>query len=154
MLQGDLFAGLTAADLEKLEQASTRVKVARGTRIFNLGEEATSLLLIIDGVVGLTLPIVVHGESHEVTLDEKSAGSFIAWSALVPPHKLTLSAVAGADVTLARFDGADMRRLMEDDVDLRCRILANLAHLIGSRVATLEALLIRNIQRQVSDRSE
>jgi len=151
-LNGELFLDLDPDELRRLAAVAETVKIPSGTRIFNLGEEATSLLFISEGTVGLTLPIVVHGAGHEVTLDEKTTGSVIAWSALVAPHRLTMGAVAKSDVTLVRFERGALDKLFAAERELHRKVIVNLSRVIAGRVAILEALVIRDLQRQVAER--
>lgn len=148
----ELFRGLDGAALAKLEAIAARQRFGAGTRMFNLGEEATRMLLIAAGTVHLTLPLTVRKSAHEVTIDEKGPGSVLAWSALVPPQKLTLGAVAATDVTVVGFERRALEDVFRNDRRIQLVVSTNLNQVIAGRVAVLEAQLIRELQRWVADR--
>jgi CRP-like cAMP-binding protein len=150
--QSEVFAGLEPAEIAEIEQIAQRQPFKAGSRIFNLGEEATRMLLVESGTVRLALPLVVRGSAQEVTIDEKSNGAVIAWSALVPPHKLTLSGLAATDVLLLAVDRRELDEIFRASRRVQAVVLANLNRVIASRVGMLEALLIRELQRWVAER--
>ena len=147
-----LFAGLDEGILAELAEQAKPVSLQAGQRIFNLGEEARTVLLIVSGTVALKLPLVLRGESKDVTIDEKGEGAALAWSALVPPNKFTLSATAQTDVELLGIEREALGALFEREPRAHAQVMSNLSQVIGSRVAMLEALLIRDLQRWVTEK--
>ena len=71
-----------------------------GGRQDKLGDEAAVLFVVRSGAVELTMPLSVRGADHEldVVVGEASQGETVAWSALIEPHRCTMSARAGSDV--------------------------------------------------------
>lgn len=151
-IAGPLFAGLDPEELGALRELARVMSIPRGQTLFRLGEEATTLWLIRSGTVELTLPLQLGEEVKDVVLDEKTAGTTLAWSALVPPHKLTLGARAASDVALIGFERTALHRLFDARRELHLKMTANLNAVIANRVSLLEALLIRNLQRWVDDK--
>ena len=148
-----LFSGLDEEQLGALQQIATRQTAPAGSTIFMLGEEATSLYLLAEGLVALTLPLAIRGQAADITLEEKGRGQVIAWSALVAPHKLTLSARARETTTLIALGREDLQSLFLQQPRLHAATMDRLCQVIGSRVALLEALVIRDLQRAVAERT-
>ncbi|MCC6746982.1 MAG: cyclic nucleotide-binding domain-containing protein [Deltaproteobacteria bacterium] len=146
-----LFAGLELSHLTEIERLGRTLTYRPGDAVFFLGEPATSLLLIESGQVALRLPIVARGDPTEITLEEKGPGEVLAWSSLVPPHRLTLNAQAVTDVTLVAIDRAALEEVFKDRPSLHLVTVSNLCRVIGSRVARLEAMLIRELNRRMAD---
>lgn len=145
----ELFAGLKDDELALVGSVARSARVPAGTRVFGLGEAAQSVLLVQSGTVALTLPVVLRGETRDVTLEEKSDGAVLAWSALVPPYKLTLGATARTETVLVQLERTALERLFAERPALQARISMNLNTVIAGRFAILEALVIRDLQRRV-----
>lgn len=147
-----LLAGLEHA-LPRIQPLASLRRYPAGTTILVMGEEVTSIFLVAQGTIALTLPIAIRGKSADVTIEEKEPGAVLAWSALVPPHKLTLSARAASDATLIGLPREGLQGLFADDRELKAQLMGNLCGVIGSRVSLLEALLMRDLQRWVAERA-
>lgn len=146
-LTGSLWEGLSDEQRALLLPIAEPQSAPAGTRIFNLGETASRLLQIRSGTVALTLPLVIRSASHEVTIDDKEAGAILCWSALVPPHKLSLSGVATSQVELLSFPRDPLAELLAERADIERLLMRNLSRVIAGRVALLEAVLARHLQR-------
>ena len=96
MTQPELLQGLPVEAAERIMAMGTTVNLPSGTVLFRLGEPADRLFIVTRGRISLTLPIQVLGREENVLIEERGPGQAISWSALVPPHRLTLTATAGA----------------------------------------------------------
>ncbi|MCB9558296.1 MAG: cyclic nucleotide-binding domain-containing protein [Deltaproteobacteria bacterium] len=151
--ESPLFTRLASDDLQPLLEACQVRRVSAGTTLFVMGEPAHTLYIVAEGRVSLTLPLAIRGRSADVTIDEKQVGATIAWSALVPPHKLTLSAKAATDATLVCVERQTIEQIFAAHPQLRAAVMTNLCEVIGSRVSLLEALLMRDLQRWAANQS-
>lgn len=148
----ELFGGLSEAQRLAVAQMSVERRVPAGEVLFRLGEPAESLYVIRRGRVDLTFPLQVLGESKEVRFQSLEAGRTLAWSALVPPHRLTMTARATTDVELLVLGGARLRALLAEQPALGHAVMSNLAGVVGARFHELLALWVREIQRSVAVR--
>ena len=147
-----LFSGLDNAHRDLVCKVAEARTLLAGAPIFLLGQEASEVLVIADGGVALQLPVAIRGKGADITIEEKGPGDVIAWSALVAPHKLTLSARTLARSTLVALRRDDLHALFHEHPVIHQKTIENLCHVIGSRVALLEALLMRDLQRWVVER--
>lgn len=148
---GELCAGLTAKQTDAIDATGTAIEVEAGKRIFVLCQEAAHLYLIERGRLALSLPLAVRGETRDVTVQECEPGALVGWSALVAPHRYTLSAHAVDAARLVRYAKADLERVFAADPHLAARVMANLAGVIGERLTQLQAMLVRDLQRRISE---
>lgn len=147
-----IFAGLEPEEVEILEDVALLRQYLAGESIFRIGDSARTLLVVAAGTVGLTIPVPIKDRVDDVTLEEKEPGSVIAWSALVPPHRFTLSAVAKTDVELHCFDRVALEEIFTNRLRIQSIVVSNLNRVIASRVALLEALVARDVRRFVSEK--
>lgn len=144
-----LTAGLDDAMLDALSDIGVMHHFAKGSPIFALGEPANHIYVVVEGSLALALPVKINGQLKDIAIDEKGPGAAVAWSALVEPHRFTLSGRAATDVTLVQLGRAAVHDLLQRRPDAACLFMRNLCQVVGSRVMTLEALLMRDMQRWV-----
>lgn len=146
-----LFAGLTAEQRAPFAPLARPSRAARGQRLFSMGEPAGVLYVVADGVVELTMPLAVSGGEHEVVVGVARAGETVAWSALIEPHRYTMSARAGTDVELVGFARADLQEALRGHPETGLRVLENLAQVVGRRLQVVQVLWTRALQRSVNE---
>ena len=131
----------------------SRQRVASGAAIFKLGGPADSLFVVERGRVALTLPLQVCGREEDVLIEERAAGETVGWSALIPPHRFTLNAIAqvDSDVLVIRSDALLTHLRAHPDVGFT--IARNVAEIVGQRLQVFQAMWLRQIQRVVELRT-
>ncbi len=150
LANSDLLAGLSTGQIEKFAGIGRDRAVKAGEAIFKLGSVTDQLFLVLSGRVDLTLPLVVMGEPKDVRIQSIETGRAIAWSALVPPHRLTMGAKAATDCELAAFSRGELAALFQSDPSLGLVVMTNLAAVVGARLLETQALWVREVQRNVS----
>ncbi|HEY3355047.1 MAG TPA: cyclic nucleotide-binding domain-containing protein [Polyangia bacterium] len=148
----ELTRGLSAAHAEALLGLGERVAVASGAPLFALGADADRLYLVERGRIALTLPITVRGADQDIFVEEKAAGETVGWSALVPPHRFTLSARAIAEAELLALPRAPLLALLAAEPALGFAVMSNMAAVIGRRLLKLQTMWVREVQRVVDAR--
>lgn len=148
--EAELFEGLDGAQRRILAPLARDRALREGEEAFRAGERADAFYVVREGRVDLTFAIRVNGEERAARLQGIGAGRILAWSALVPPHLLTLGARATTPAQLVAFDGLATLRLLEDRPDLGRVVLGNLARVVAGRFQELLALYLREVQRGVA----
>lgn len=148
--QAELFAGLTDGQCRSVAPLARERQAVAGSVLFRFGDEASEFYLIRQGKVELTFPLQVMGETKDVRLQVLEAGRTLAWSALVPPHRLTMSARAATEVALLAFDRQETRALLQEQPAIGYVVMSNLASVVAARLAEHRALWVREVQRNVS----
>ena len=144
-LQGSqLFQGLSDEQLQLFSAICEDVPVEKGTRIFEEGEHARFVYVVERGRVALTMRLDRPDGSvtHPTTVASLGPGEAFAWSAIVDPTVLTLSAQAVEDSNLVRIDGEKLREMLNSRRDVGYLVMVNVAKLLGGRLAqTREAFV-------------
>ena len=152
LLTCKLFSGLREEELQAIQAIAHSRRFSASKQIFELGEPASTLFIIESGQVALSLPLKIREVTRAVTIEQNEAGEVIAWSALVPPHKLTLSAVAVTDVSLLGLERTDLTELFQRQPRIHGVVASNLCAVIADRLSMFKALLLRDLQRWVAER--
>lgn len=148
--EAEVFAGLSPEQLRPLAALARERRAAAGEVLFRLGEQADECYVIVTGRVELTFPLLVMGETKEARFQSLEAGRLLAWSALVPPHRLTMSARAATDVELLALERGRLTELFREQPAIGHVVMANLARVVAARLHELLALWVREVQRNVA----
>ncbi len=146
----ELFAGLSEQQRRAVAALARERTAAAGETLFRLGESAEALFVIRRGRVDLTFPLQVMGETREVRFQSLEAGRTLAWSALIPPHRLTMSASATTDVEMLVLERRQLLALLGEQPLIGQAVMSNLAGVVAARFHELLALWVREVQRNVS----
>lgn len=134
----ELFLGLDDEQLERIAALpSCQIRCISADEVINKeGELATELYVLDEGKVYLTMSVPAVGEDQmtEVVVDSVTKGDVFGWSALVTPHRLTLSQVACEPSVVLAINGAELRLLLDEDHDAGYEVMSNLARIVGARL--------------------
>ena len=145
----ELFRGLTEEQCRAVASMASERQAAPGETLFQLGGRAEELFVIRRGRVDLSFPLQVLGEQRDVRFQSLEAGRALGWSALVPPHQLTMSARATTEVDLLVVRGAQLLGLLSAQPAIGQVVMANVAGVVAARFHELQALWVRELQRKV-----
>lgn len=146
----ELFAGFSDSQRLVVAALARERRAAAGETLFRMGDQAEAFYVIVRGRVELVFPLTVMGETREVRFRSLEAGGTLAWSALVPPHRLTMSARAGTDVELLAFERAATLEALRAQPTIGHLVMSNLAGVVAIRFHEMLALWVREVQRNVS----
>lgn len=146
-----IFGELRDAEAEQLLAVARPRQCHKGEFLFLLGDHADRLYVVLNGKMELTFPLSFDGVVRDVPVESKTPGSALGWSALVKPHRFTLSARAAESCELASFLRQDLLRVFEDDPRIGCVVMRHVAEVVGRRLLQVQALWARELQRAVTD---
>jgi CRP-like cAMP-binding protein len=146
----EVFAGLSDEQRRSVAAIARERDAAAGEVLFRAGDEADALYVVRRGRVELTFPLVVMGQARDTRFQTLEPGRTLAWSALVPPHRLTMSARAATATELLAFPRERLRMLFDADPRLAHLVMANVARVVATRLHELLALWVREVQRNVA----
>ena len=152
-MQHELLIGLSSAEVEQVMALGTRITVPSGGSLFKLGDPADRIFLVERGRIQLTLPMQVRGREEEILVEEKSPGQTVGWSALIPPHRFTLSARAPLTTEATALPRERLQQYLEGSPRTAYKISSNLALVIGRRLQLLQTMWLREMQRTIEQRS-
>lgn len=145
----ELLKGLPPEEAAAVAALGTHLRLPAGSVLFALGDEANSAYTIESGRVSLTLPMHVSGREQDVLVEERSAGETVGWSALVPPHRFTLTAKTLIDSEVVVFSRAALLAHFAAHPEVGLIVTRNLSAVMGQRLQVLQAMWLREVQRVV-----
>ncbi len=145
----ELLKGLEADEADAIVALGARLTLPAGSVLFTLGGEADSAYAIESGRVSLTLPMQVGGREQDVLVEERTAGETVGWSALVPPHRFTLTAKTLIDSEVIAFSRAALLGHFASHPSVGLVVTRNISAVMGQRLQVLQAMWLREIQRVV-----
>lgn len=150
----ELLDGLSSIEAEQVLALGTRLLLPSGTSLFRLGDPADRLFLVERGRIKLTLPMRVRDREEEIFVEERGPGQIVGWSALIPPHRFTLTATAEVlDAALIVLPRDSLLKYLAANPVAGHKIALNLAIVIGHRLQMFQTMWLREMQRTVEVRS-
>jgi len=147
--QPDLLQGLPRDQADRVLALGSRIFLNSGAELFHMGQEAERLYLITRGHIKLTLPMQVRGQEGNVLVEERTSGQTVGWSALIPPHRFTLTATAAIDSEVLAIGRDALRGCFSASPETAAAVAMNLATVIGGRLQVFQAMWVREMQRIV-----
>ncbi|MBI4197705.1 MAG: cyclic nucleotide-binding domain-containing protein [Chloroflexi bacterium] len=131
-----LLRGLEPEQLQKVAAVSRTVEYPPDSTLFKEGDPLEELYIVERGRVKLIMAAVLWEGGSTLLHVVHVIGPYGAfgWSALVEPHRATLSAYTGTGCRLVAIRGAELLGLMEQDPVMGYRVMTALAGLIAQRL--------------------
>jgi CRP-like cAMP-binding protein len=149
----DLLQGLSPDETARVSSLGTVRVLAPGEVLFGLGASAEHLFVVQRGRLALSLPMRIGDRDEDVFMEERVPGQALGWSALVPPHRFTLTATAAVETEVLCLARTALDAYFTDHGDVGYVVTRNLAAVIGHRLQVLQAMWLREMQRLVSQRA-
>jgi CRP-like cAMP-binding protein len=141
-LDDDQRAALTAL--------ATTIRLSAGDTLFRLGDDANCIYSIEWGRIALTLPMRVRDRDEDVLVEERLPGEMVGWSAVIAPHRMTLTATALSEVELTAIPRAPLIELLKKQPEIGYAFMHNVGVAVGHRLQVVQAMWLREMQRFVS----
>src|ERR1017187_1212372 len=145
----DLLKGLASEDAERVLALGKRVAVPAGAELFHLGDAADSIYVVARGRLRLTLPMQVRSREEDIMVEERSSGQTVGWSALIPPHRFTLTAAAPLETEVIALAREALNSYFAAHPDTGYAVSLNLASVVGQRLQLFQAMWLCEVQRMV-----
>ena len=140
----DAFQGLTQAQLERIAALSRAEVYPPGSIIFREGAEASKLYVVVEGRVALEMLIQLgpNRPGRQTTVEVVGRGGVLAWSALVEPYVLTLTARSVESTRVLAIDATSLRALVCEDSILGFVLMQGIASTVSRRLREARRSLI------------
>lgn len=125
-----VFKGLGADKLELLKSLFERFSCPAGTVIFQQGEPADFLYLLVDGKVAMSFKPY---DGIPIAISRVDKDGLFGWSAVVGSDNYTSSAIADENVVAFRVHGAELRKFCREHPEAGRDILERLADGVSFR---------------------
>lgn len=133
---GSVFADCEAPELADLLSIGSLQATKSGEEILRQGDEGTSLVLILDGVVRISL---VTPNGREIILDYAEAGAVLGEIAVLDGQPRTASATAMWAGRLLRIPRANFFGFLERHPKVAVRLLREMARRLRETDSTIES---------------
>jgi CRP/FNR family cyclic AMP-dependent transcriptional regulator len=147
-----LFEGLEESELVEIARLCHERSYEEGSVIFTSGGSATDIYLLKDGEVHIQVELVIYDLEARATVYTVRKGETFAWSALVPPHKLTASARCGQKSEVLTMDGQGLMNILKKNNHIGYLVMRNLSNVISARLAATMVALRHQVQRASASR--
>jgi signal transduction histidine kinase/CRP-like cAMP-binding protein len=137
LLRGfEVFEGLSEEELDEIVPLCRREHAEAGKVLFEEGDPADRLFLVLYGEVALELGVELWpgAPKRKMRVETLKEGGLFGWSALIPPHRRTLAARSLCEVELLTIPGEEVRSLLEKDPKLGYKLLERISQLVASRL--------------------
>lgn len=139
------FAHLDPGQLGEVAMISEMVEYEGGQAIFEAGQPADHLFVLVEGSVNLHYVVMPENENYgqrkDFMVGTINPGEILAVSALIEPFKLTSAAVAPLPCTLVRVSAVELRELCARDLALSCSLQRAVARTAMERLHATRTLL-------------
>ena len=149
--QPDLLKGLTQADADAVLALGAARDIPAGAVLFRLGDAAEAVYLIERGRLALSLPMRLGGRAQDVVVEEHDAGQTVGWSALIPPHRFTLTATAPLGTRVLALRRTSLLEFCAVYPRVGYVLSMNIAAVVGQRLQVVQAMWLREMQRAVTN---
>jgi CRP/FNR family transcriptional regulator, cyclic AMP receptor protein len=147
--ESELLDGLASDDVASIVGLGRPIALASGSSLFRLGDDADQLFTIRRGRLALMLPMRVGPQDQEIVIEERAPGQTVGWSALIPPHRFTLSAVALIETEVLALPRTALLEFFSANPAAGYVVTRNVAAVIGQRLQVFQAMWLREMQRVV-----
>ena len=137
----NLFAGMPLEAIKEIASYSTEITLESDTYLFQEGDPAEQLYLIISG--GVDLQVTLNdGSAEHADVEMIVPGEMLGWSALVEPFIFHLSAVTTTTTRVVEIDGDQLRAYLAQHPDWGYSIMQRVARIMGDRLSKTRLRLI------------
>jgi CRP-like cAMP-binding protein len=126
-----LFDDLSADQRDLLRPLFDSCECHTGTVLFEQGEPATFLYLIVDGEVAIRFK---PDDGQTLTIARVRDGDLVGWSAVIGRRLYTSSAVCNEYTRLLRVRGADLQTLRERHPETGIMVIERFAAVVAPRL--------------------
>ena len=129
-----LFSELSAEQMRAVRQLCREECFYPGYTLFEDGEPATKMYVLVDGEIEVLFAI---GEAGMVQVDRVGPGEIFGCSALVPPYVHMSTVHAKTRIEVLELDAVALRELFEDDPRLAVSIQQHVIQCLLARIVDL-----------------
>jgi CRP-like cAMP-binding protein len=132
-------SGLSLHARTRLAECARWETIPAGATILREGDETPLFAVVVRGRVALRLHVPERGP---VTILTVEPGDVVGWSALVPPHRATSTAVALEESGLIMFHPRRLRAILDADLALAATLYPRLMEALGRRLSATRHQLL------------
>jgi len=129
----DLFSGLSDEELKKLLPLCREEVYEANTIVFSEGDPCHTMYVVESGKVALEINLRVGQAEETVTTHVVTRGGCLCCSGLIDPCILTATGRVLETTEAIALDAAELKGLLQEDPEMGCKTMNNLAGIVSSR---------------------
>lgn len=139
-----IFESLTDTQIGAIVGISKPRDFDPGASVFSEANNAEELFVLEKGKVALQMHLSVQQPqfSRRITVDIVNKGEPFGWSAVVEPHRYTLTAICLEPSKVLAIDGLRLKTLLHTDHQMGYEVLSRLINVVASRLDETRQVLI------------
>lgn len=135
----DIFKGLNKDQLNSVKKGGREKQYLYGDRLFEEGENADRIWLVIDGQVDLRFDLPGRPTSEENTIFSITTFQTLGWSSFVPPYKYALSAYSATkSCKILQINKDHLLECFEKDPRMGLIFMTNVAEITSGHLEQLQ----------------
>ena len=143
LASANVFKPLNPEQQEQIANICEEVTFRDGDKIFGEGETAEVYYLLEKGGVDLRFEYPFRETCRKMTVVSIRPVECFSWSALIPPHKATLSAYSVGLSKAIRIPGHKLMSLFEKDPSMGFLVMRHIAAVVARRLSKQQELFIK-----------
>jgi len=141
------FAGLSEEQIAHIARAAKEIDVGTGHIFFSEGDTIDTFYLVQEGTVNITINIPDREQEHTyidqltrnmsmepVTVTTIGVGDIFGWSALIPPHESTATAISATHCRVIAVDCKSLLSAYEQDCEFHNLMVIKAAQTVRRRL--------------------
>lgn len=126
-----LFHDMDSAEINKMSKIAKKVTLKKGEQLFTEKDDTKGLYLIHSGKVEISK---ITSDGWRQTIAALSPGHFFGELSILEKRRHEASAVAVEDTELFIIAKEDFEKLMEEDIELACKIITKIAIMMSKNL--------------------
>jgi len=144
------FIGLSDEQVAHIARVTEEMDVEAGSWFFSEGEELDTFYLVQEGAVDITIGIPDRNHEHkyvdqitrhmkmeQITVCTIIVGEIFGWSAIIPPHESTASAIAKTPCRVIGVNYSALQPVLDDDCDFAYKLAIKAAQTVRGRLRAM-----------------
>jgi CRP-like cAMP-binding protein len=127
--QTDLFRGMSKEFLKEVYDTAVKESCEEGKALFLEGDKAMHFYILLKGRVKLAV-----GEIRQLVYTVEHPGEAFGWSSLVGRDLYSATAKCMADTKILKFNGKELKKVLEKDSGNGLELFRRLAGALGERL--------------------
>jgi CRP-like cAMP-binding protein len=142
--QSPVFANIPAEKLQVFAALATEITCAKDTTLFEEGNAANMLYILVEGKVLIKVHIASRSEQVCIAV-LNHPGQLIGWSGFLTENRYTATATCSEDSRLIAFDGKAFVEALKADPVTGFTVMWHISEVISGRLRNIQRLVLKTL---------
>ena len=140
----NLFSELTESQFDKLNDLLQVNEYAKGSKLFQTGDVANDIFIMLDGKVSIQVKLSSRPEKVDIVMLNQK-GQLIGWSGLLGESYYTATAICQEDSTLLQISGEEFMKILMEDKEAGFAVLQKIISVVSTRLRNLQSVVLKTM---------